>query len=109
MTNEDRRYILNHSLIQSCWQGGLADRLFETVKRYVNAENYSALKQDILNCLQGSQFANELEENEHKGILDFLTFDKIVITDEKFNWTDAIYFAGETLIRTPSLKFCNPF
>ena len=93
LTNEDRRYILNHSLVQNCRQGGLADRLFETIKNYVSIANHDALKKDILNCLQGSQFANELEENEHKGILDFLTPDKIVITDENFTWTDAVYFA----------------
>ena len=103
LTNEDRRYILNHSLVQSCWQGGLADRLFETVKTYVNVDDYAALKRDILNCLQGSQFANELEENEHKGVLDFLTTEKIVITDEAMNWMDAVYFAGETLIRDGSI------
>ena len=103
LTNEDRRYILNHSLVQSCWQGGLADRLFETIKNYVSIANHDALKKDILNCLQGSQFANELEETEHKGILDFLTPDKIVITDENFTWTDAVYFAGETLIRDGSI------
>jgi len=103
LTNEDRRYILNHSLVQSCWQGGLSDRLFETIKSYVDTSDYDALKKDILNCLQGSQFANELEENEQKGILDFLTPDKIIITDESFTWTDAVYFAGETLIRDGSI------
>lgn len=103
LTNEDRRYILNHSLVQSCWQGGLSDRLFEVVKQYVKSEDYAALKKDILSCLQGSQFANEIEENEHKGILDFLTPDKILITDESMNWMDAVYFAGETLIRDGSI------
>ena len=103
LTNEDRRYILNHSLVQSCWQGGLADRLFEKVSQYVDVANHVALRKDIIDCLQGSQFANELEENEHKGVLDFLTTEKIVISDEQMNWMDAVYFAGETLIRDGSI------
>ncbi len=69
LTNKDHRYILNHSLVQSCWQIGLYDKLFEVVKQYVKSEDYATLKKDILNCLQSSQFANELEENEHKGIV----------------------------------------
>ena len=27
LTNEDRHYILNHNLVQSCWQGGLARQI----------------------------------------------------------------------------------
>ena len=56
--------------------------MFESLKGYVAAADHAALKRDIL---------------------DFLTAEKIVITDEAMTWTDAVYFAGETLIRDGSI------
>lgn len=103
LTNEDRRYILNYSLVQNSWQGGLSDRLFEAIKRFVDKTAHNELRKAINKCLQGSQFANEIEDNEHKGILDFLTADKIALTNEKMSWIDAVYFAGENLIRNGSI------
>ena len=103
LTNEDRRYILNHSLVQNYWQGGLSDRLFDSIKKFVNKSDYDELRKEINKCLHGSQYEMDLEENEHKGILEFLTPNKIVITEDSMNWMDAIYFAGETLIREGSI------
>ena len=37
------------------------------------------------------------------GILDLLTAEKISVTDELMTWPDAIYFAGEPLIRDGSI------
>ena len=103
LTNEDRKYILNHSLIQNHWQGGLSDRLFDSIKKFVNKSDYDNLRKEINKCLHGSIYANDIEENEHKGLLEFLIPNKIAITEDTMNWMDAIYFAGEILIREGSI------
>ena len=103
LTDDDRKYILNHQLVRHFWSGGLADSLFESIRKYVDKKNYDAVKKEIQLCLQGSHDTIDFAGEFQPGILDCLTVDKISVTDEKLTWTDAIYFAGETLIRDGSI------
>lgn len=104
MTDDDRKFILNHRLVQHFWSGGLADRLFEAIRKFVDKKNYDAVKREIQHCLQGASDTIEVDNDFKPGILDLLTADKITITDEQMPWTDAIYFAGEPLIRDGNLS-----
>ena len=103
LTNEDRRYILNHRLVQHSWQGGLADILFDSLKKYVAVSHHDAVKQEIRRCLAGAQEAADLDADTKPGILDVLTSGKIFISEEAMNWMDAVYLAGESLIHSGSI------
>ena len=103
LTDDDRKYILNHRLVRHFWRGGLADMLFESLRKYVDKKNYDAVRREIQHCLQGANDSISLETEFQPGILDLLTAEKIFITDEPMRWTDAIYFAGEPLIRSGSI------
>ena len=41
----------------------------------------------------------DLEENEHKCILEILTANKIVITEDTMNWMDAVYYRMSTITK----------
>lgn len=103
LTDDDRKYILNHRLVRHFWRGGLADMLFESLRKYVDKKNYEAVKREIQHCLQGANENIALENELQPGILECLTADKILITDEQLTWLDALYLAGEPLIRDGSI------
>lgn len=103
LTNDDRRYILNHRLVQHSWQGGLADILFEAISKYIDITHHNDVRKEIRRCLQGNHEAANYGKEEKPGILDLLTTNKIGISDETMNWMDAVYFAGESLIRAGSI------
>ena len=103
LTDDDRKYILGHQLVRHFWRGGLADMLFEAVSKFVDKKNHDALKREIQLCLQGASDTIEVAGDFKPGILDLLTSEKISVTDELMTWTDAIYLAGEPLIREGSI------
>lgn len=103
LTDDDRKFILNHRLVQHFLSGGLADRLFEAIRKFVDKKNYDAVKREIQHCLRNANDIAEVETEYQPSILDLLTAEKILITDEPMPWPDAIYFAGEPLIREGSI------
>ena len=103
LTDDDRKYILNHQLVRHFWRGGLADSLFDSIRKYVDKKHYDAVKKEIQLCLQGAHDTVDFASENQPGILDCLSTEKISVTDEQFTWPDAIYFSGESLIRDGSI------
>ena len=103
LTDDDRKYILNHRLVRHFWRGGLADMLFNSISKYVDKKNYEAVKKEIQHCLQSANDTINPATEIQPSILELLTAEKILITDEAMAWTDSIYFSGEVLIRKGSI------
>ena len=76
LTDDDRKYILNHQLVRHLWRGGLADMLFESVRKYVDKKDYDAVKREIQHCLQGAHDTIEVTDEFQPGILDLLTAER---------------------------------
>ena len=53
--------------------------------------------------MQNSPLKFEVEDEERPRLLQILTFNRIAIVEEKMNWMDSIYLAGEPLIRAGSI------
>ena len=103
LTAEDRRYILNHRLVQRFWNGDLSDIIFNAICKFVDKSHHVEVKQEIKRCLRGNNDNFEDNDDSQLGVLDCLTVDKIEIAEEIMSWMDAIYFAGESLIRHGSI------
>lgn len=78
LTDDDRKYILNHRLVRHFWRGGLADMLFESLRKYVDKKNYDAVKREIQHCLQGANDSISLETEFQPGSIVEKYLDSII-------------------------------
>lgn len=105
LTDEDRKYILNHNRVQTSLKSSISDTLFNVVKKYVNKSQHEELKRDIVQCLQSeSQNLDVAILEKQTGILECLNLSKVSITEERMIWQDSIYFAGKCLIQGGSIE-----
>lgn len=105
LTDEDRRNILSHELVRSSRKNRIADTVFDVVKKYVDKENYAALKADIVQCLQGKAAQLDIPVLSPKsGILEYLSNQKINVSNGRMLWQDGVRLAGECLIHNGSIE-----
>lgn len=105
LTDEDRKNILSHELVRSSQKNKIADTVFEVVKKYVDKENYSALKADIVQCIQGKTAQLDIPVLSPKGgILEYLSEQKILLSNGGMLWQDGVRIAGECLVRNGSIE-----
>lgn len=104
LTDEDRRNILSHELVRSSQKNKITDMVFDVVKKYVNKANHAALKADIAQCLQGktAQLDNPVLSPK-SGILEYLSPQKITLSDGGMLWQEGVRLAGECLIQNGSI------
>ncbi len=104
LTDEDRKNILSHELIRSSRNSKIADTVFDVVKKYVNKENHAALKADIAQCLRGKTAQLDIPLlSPPSGILEYLSPQKITLSNEGMLWQEGIRLAGECLIQSGSI------
>ena len=105
LTDEDRKYILNHQRVQSSSRNKISDTLFNVIKKYVDQSHYKELKRDIVQCLQSeTQNIDVALLEKQNGILEYLNLSKIKIKEENMMWQESIYFAGKCLIQNGSIE-----
>lgn len=106
LTDFDRKIILKHQLVEKNRKLTESRGVFEVVKKYVAKEDYDNLKRDLREYLENDEDA--LEEislpADSAGLLEMLKKDKIVITEEAFEWPEAISFAGKALVEAGSIE-----
>lgn len=104
LTDEDRKYILNHHLVHSSQKSGMSDTLFQVIKKYVDPSRYEDLKKDIVQCLQGeSQSLDVAVLEKENGLLEGLNLSKIRISKDRMAWQDSVYLAGKCLVQNGSI------
>ncbi|MBE5967240.1 MAG: transcription antiterminator [Lachnospiraceae bacterium] len=105
LTDYDRKAILSHKLIAKKRKLSDSDELFDVIKKYVKEEDYEKLKLDLVKYLYVEKDNIHVEkEYTRKGLLSFLSRNRIDITKEEFTWQEAIHFAGERLIQYGSIE-----
>ena len=105
LTDEDRKYILNHQRVQSSSRNKISDTLFNVIKKYVDQSHYKELKRDIVQCLQSeTQNIDVALLEKQNGILEYVNLSKIKIKEENMMWQESIYFAGKCLIQNGSIE-----
>lgn len=105
LTDEDRKYILNHQRVQNSSKSRIQDTLFQVVKKYVDESRHEELKRDIVQCLQNEPLDLDVAVLEKQtGILECLNLSKVRITEKSILWQDSIYFAGKCLVEAGSIE-----
>lgn len=104
LSDEDRKYILNHKLVHNSQKSGVTESLFHTVKKYVPKEQHENLKRDIIKCMQGTENMNVAVLEKKNGILECMNPSKITIVSQEVTWQESIYLAGECLVENGSIE-----
>ncbi len=96
LTEEDKKKILNHSLVSKQHPVWLEQALFDALKKYVKESEQERFRKDIARCILKD--GNPVIRKEDKsGLLDYLTADKIHIFEGKYRWEEAIRLSGKCL------------
>ena len=103
LTEYDSHAILSHRLVAPKTLTVQRDRLFQTVKKYVDPANYEQLLNDLTACLQGDNAFTPPEVKEDTGLLSVLTVSRIQVQDKADSWRSSIRAAGKCLIENGSI------
>lgn len=105
LTDQDRKFILNHRLIAHRHKNYVGDSLFHTIKKYVDEEAHQNLKLDILRCLQGEERELVIENKAPiNGLIRYLTPEKVGVFYEPCTWQESIKQTGAVLVKNGSIK-----
>lgn len=106
LSDEDRKYILNHKMIVRQQRNYIGDSLFDVVKKYVKEEDYEKMRLDIIRCLQNEneQLKVSMPEKEGIGLAEILNMSKISVTEDVFIWQESIRWAGKCLVEKGSIE-----
>lgn len=102
LTEEDKKKILNHSLVSGQHLVCLEKTLFDALKKYVKESEQERFRKDIAKCILKDNSAGVREEDKD-GLLDYLTADKIRIFKKEYMWEEAIYLSGQRLVENGSI------
>lgn len=105
LSDYHRRAILNHPLIKQSKQFHDSNDLFALLKKYIQEDDYDYVKRDLIHFFQGGNEIIDLSSpKKQPGLIDLLRNQKIVMTEETFNWQEAVYYAGKTLLDAGSIE-----
>lgn len=105
LTDEDRMYILSNSLVNSCQTIGAAEELFNRMKKYVDVSQYDSLRKDINSYIENTRgVSGGFAGRKDCGIVEILDASRVCVYNEQIAWVDAIYRAGEILVRNASIR-----
>jgi transcriptional antiterminator/mannitol/fructose-specific phosphotransferase system IIA component (Ntr-type) len=103
LTEYDRRLILKYSSKEV--QGALdeKERIFELVKNFVPEERQEELRRTLARSFS-EDVAKGNRTKEKMGLLEQLKKDRIEITDDTYQWKDALFYAGQRLVSEGSIE-----
>lgn len=105
LTDEDRIYILSNSLVNRYQTVGAAEELFDMMKKYVDISQYDSLRKDINQYIEHTRGAlGGFAGRRDCGIVDILDTSRVCIVEEQMTWVEAVYRAGEILVKNASIR-----
>lgn len=104
LTELDRHTILNHRLVAPQTLTIQRDRIFQTVKKYVDPKHYEDLQEDLMRCLQGDTALLETEVKTESGLLSVLDLSRIQVVESPVSWRESIRLAGKPLLDNGSIE-----
>lgn len=104
LTELDRRNILNHKLIAPRKIAIKRDQIFQVVKKYVDPQDFEALKNDISAYLQGGMQEFNIEDKLELGLCKLLDVYRVHVIYEKCIWQQSIRIASQCLVDSKSVE-----
>lgn len=105
LTDEDRMYILSNSLVNRYQTVGAAEELFDMMKKYVDISQYDSLRKDISQYMENARGSfGSLTGRKDCGIVDILDASRVCVCEERMDWVEAVYRAGEILVKNASIR-----
>ncbi len=100
----DKQAILSHYLIRGKYQENMANRIFESVRPYVDEKDAKTVYQAIDRCLHDAEKTRDLITRNKPDMLYFLEKDRIQMVDFTMDWRQAIRRSGEKLLAEGSIE-----
>lgn len=104
LTEFDRKCILNHRLIAPKNVALQRDKIFEVVKKYVDASDYEKLLNDLTAYIRSGMVEDMGRKESDYGILSVLDVSRIQISRSLSSWKQCIRAAGQCLLDNQSIN-----
>lgn len=103
LTDYDRKMILGNHLITRWTHRSEGNQVLDVAAKYMDPEQFQAFKQELTQSKGGSSDPFSGDAPKTAGLVDYLKMDRVTLTQDAFRWTEAVRFAGKTLIECGSI------
>lgn len=104
LTEFDRKAILNHRRVVPNRIVLQQKQLFQIVSKYVPKEHHQALREELMNYLQGNRTGNREYIAEEYDLLSLLDTSRIRICHGEYSWQNCVRESGRSLLENHSIE-----